>query len=330
MPRTLLHWLGGLGSLLLLLCWGASAAAVLVDGVAAVVNDDVILQSELLELLEPYRQEYAAKYDGRELQDRIRATARALLDAAIERQLLLQEAKRLEAAGRGIEIEESRVDEPIQKARERFDSDEEFRDALAEYGETMATFRKRREEELLARKVAALKWQQIDKEVTVLEQEVQGYYEKHREDFAIQPEKQFFKVFVPADASVPASERAVRRGMMEEVLAEVESGADIERLAERLGDGDTGVPVEVGRGDLPSELEREIRSMQEEEISHVLESREGFYIVKVLRAGSRQGFDHPQVRAKIESILRAERVQERYSEWLKKLRENARVSIYFR
>ena len=313
---------------LFLVC--ASAGAVLVDGVAAVVNNDIILQSELREVLESYRQEYAARYTGEELQNRMKATVRGVLDAAIERQLLIQEAKRLEAEGRGIEIEQAHIDEAMKRVRERFGSDEEFRRALAEYGETVATYREKREEDLLARRVAALKAKEFERELTVLEQDVRAYYEKHEGEFAVGPARELLKIFVPAEPSLPEADRMLRRGMMEEVLAEIKTGTDPERLAERFKSGDTSVPVEIDQGDLPSELEREISSMREGELSGVLESERGFYVVKVLHVDTWHGLDNPEIRARIERALRAERVQEKYNEWLKRLRDNARVAIYFR
>jgi|GEM_PF-3228377 len=316
--------------LLWLLFSCANCDAVLIDGVAAVVNDDVILQSELREILESYRQEYAAQYSGAELQERMRTTVRSVLDAAIERQLLIQEARPMEAAGRGIEVEDTQVDEAVKRVRERFDSDEKFREALAEYGETVATFRKKREEDILARRFAARKLKEIEKQVTILEEDVQAYYDKRRDDFAVEPASEPLRVFVPADSSLTEAERASRRNMIEEVLKEIKAGADPEGLAARFAAANASIPLEIARCGLPAELEREVSGMQEGEVAGVLQSERGFYIVKMPLTDAGRGLDNPEVRAKIESALRAERVQEKYEQWLNRLREKARISIYFR
>ncbi len=310
---------------LLLLPWCLNVQAKIIDGIAAVVNDDVILQSELLELVEPYRREYAAKYSGKELDDRIRSTARALLEAAIERQLLLQEAAR-----RGVEIEESMIDEAVKGIRDRFGSDEEFRKAVAEQGETMATFRRKHEEDLLARKMSQLKLQEIDKEVTISEQDVRDFYEKHKQELAADPKMEFLKMFVSADSSLLPDERAMKRRVLEEALAEVEAGADFEEVAERLAQDDKSGTLEIGRGDLPAELERAILSMREGDVSDILESEQGFYIVKVVRSEAPKVIYDDELRARIRPTLRRQLVQEKWNDWLKKLREDARVSIYFR
>jgi len=311
---------------LIVLPWCVNVEAKIIDGIAAVVNDDVILQSELFELVEPYRREYAAKYSGKDLNDRLRATARALLDAVIERQLLLQEAAR-----RGVEIEESMIDEAVKGIRDRFGSDEELRKAIAEQGETMATFRKKHEEDLLARKISQVRLREIDKEVTISEQDVRDFYEKHKEELAAEPKMEFLKMFVSADSSLPPDERAMRRGVLKKAMAEVEGGADFEELAERLAqDDDTSVTVEIGRGDLPAELNSAVLSMREGEVSDILESEQGFYVVKVLRSQFEKVTYSDELRARIRSALRKQRVQEKWNDWLKKLREDSRVAIYFR
>jgi len=324
-PRVILCWVSCTGCLLFLLPCFLGVEAKIIDGIAVVVNDDVILQSELLQLLEPYRQQYEAQYSGRQLNDKIRTAARGLLDAIIEKRLLLQEATRL-----GVEIEGSRIDEAVKKIRDRFDSDEEFRKALAEQGETMATFRRKHEEELIIRKMSSLKVQEIDKEVSISEQDVQHYYEKHEEEFEVEPKVELLKMFVSAEASLPADQRALRRGALEKVLAKVEDGADFERLAERLSEGDTDIPVEIVRGDVPADLKRAVSSLQNGEVSDILESEQGFHIVKVMRSDPQTAPDKDELRARIKATLRKLRVQEGWNEWLKRLREDARVSIYFR
>ena len=325
MPALILRWARCAGCLLLLLPCFVSVEAKIIDGIAAVVNDDVILQSELLQLVEPYRQQYEAQYSGRQLNDKIRMAAKELLNAIIEKRLLLQEATRL-----GVEIEGSRIDEAVKKIRDRFDSDEEFRKALAEQGETMATFRRKHQEELIVRKMSSLKVQEIDKEVSISEQDVQDYFEKHEEELLLEPKPELLKMFVSAEASLPADQRALRRGALEKVLEEVEDGADFERLAERLAQGDTDVPVEVARGDVTAELKRAVSSLQIGEVSNILESEQGFYIVKVMGADPQTAPDKDELRARIKATLRKIRVQEEWNEWLKRLREDARVSIYFR
>ena len=325
MPALILRWARCAGCLLLLLPCFVSVEAKIIDGIAAVVNDDVILQSELLQLVEPYRQQYEAQYSGRQLNDKIRMAAKELLNAIIEKRLLLQEATRL-----GVEIEGSRIDEAVKKIRDRFDSDEEFRKALAEQGETMATFRRKHQEELIVRKMSSLKVQEIDKEVSISEQDVQDYFEKHEEELLLEPKPELLKMFVSAEASLPADQRALRRGALEKVLEEVEDGADFERLAERLAQGDTDVPVQVARGDVPAELKRAVSSLQNGEVSNILESEQGFYIVKVMGADPQTAPDKDELRARIKATLRKIRVQEEWNEWLKRLREDARVSIYFR
>ena len=303
----------------------ANVRADIVDEVAVVVNDDVILRSELIELIEPYKQAYLAKSGRRRLDDAFLAQARMLVEDAIATKFLLQEARKY-----SIEIEETRIDEAMKKVQARFGSEEEFRNALADKGETVATWREKKMETLLAEKLTALKLRELRQEMTISEQEVRNYYEEHREEFGAEPKVTLIKIFVAADKSMSPTERSGKRAMLEEALTEIRGGVEFERVAERLSEDDGSTPVEVARGDLPAEVERAVFSMQEGDVSDIVESERGFYIAKVVRAASQEPPQISDVRAEIESKLRAGRVREKFDDWLKKLRENAQVQQYFR
>jgi len=325
LPRTVRCHPVATGLLFPLLLWCQSACAVLIDEIAAVVNEDVILRSELIELVEPYRQQYAAKYNGDELEARVRAAARTLLERAIEKMLLLQEAKK-----RGIEIEQQKIDEALKEIQGRFRSDEEFRKALEDQDETIATLREKVQEDLLVSRVTALKRQEVDKEITISEQEVRDYYETHKSDFATSCTLKVAMIFVRADKSMPTEETQKKKTRMEELLAELKGGADVQQLAQKFSEDARGAPVEIGRGDLPAEIEQTVFSMNEGDLSDILESEQGFYIVKVLSIAGQKNSEIANARAKIELLLREQRVQEKCNNWLKQLRDEARVSIYFR
>lgn len=212
---------GGLFSVSLL--YAANVRAEIVEEVAVVVNDDVILRGELIELIEPYKQSYLSESGRQRVDDRFLAQARMLVEEVIMGRLLFQEASK-----QGVEIEDSRIDEAVKEDQAKFASEEEFRNALADKGKTVATWRERKMESLLAEKFTALKLRQLRRDVTISEQEIQEYYEKQGEELSGEPSQ--------------------------------------------LSD----------------------------------------------------------VRAEIESRLRAGRVREKFNDWLRKLRENARVEKYFR
>ena len=75
------------------LAWGE---AEVIDGIAAVVNGDVITFSQVQEVASPEEQSLKQQYTGQELIDKIKETRLAVLNDLINRQLILQEFKKKE------------------------------------------------------------------------------------------------------------------------------------------------------------------------------------------------------------------------------------------
>ncbi len=309
----------------LLVLFPGSARSEIIDEVAVVVNDDVILRSELIGLIEPFKKVYLSE-SGRRLTDgAFLAQARMLVEEVIAGKLILQEARKT-----SVEIEESRVDEAMKEDQAKFGSEEEFHSALAERGETVVTWRERQKESLLVRKTTALKRRGFRQQVTIAEQDIQDYYEKHGKELGPGLKVSLMKILVAADKDMSPTERSEKKTLLEEALAEIKGGVDFEQVAERLSDGDAWAPVEVGLGELPSEVEQAVFSMREGQVTDVVGSDEGFYIAKVVRAASQAAPPISDVRAQIESGLRRMREQEKFNDWLDNLRENAQVQQYFR
>jgi peptidyl-prolyl cis-trans isomerase SurA len=67
-----------------------------IDGIAAVVNGDVITFSQVQEVAAPEEQTLRQQYQGQELIDKIKETRLAVLNDLVNRQLILQEFKKKE------------------------------------------------------------------------------------------------------------------------------------------------------------------------------------------------------------------------------------------
>ena len=99
-------WILGLG---LLLLPAPGARAQLRDGIAALVNDDVITFSDVQNSLGNTEEELAQSYRGNELMDKIRDARKDALEQLVERRLIIQDFKK-----RGGIIPESIIEGEIQ------------------------------------------------------------------------------------------------------------------------------------------------------------------------------------------------------------------------
>ena len=76
--------------------------AEVIDGIAAIVNNDVVTISQVRDLIGARERSLREVYRGQELEDKIKEMRTAAIKDLIDRQLILQEFKKLQAKGAAI------------------------------------------------------------------------------------------------------------------------------------------------------------------------------------------------------------------------------------
>jgi len=113
-------------------------AAQRLDGIAAVVNDEVVLQSDVEEQLYLFMMRAQAEPDST-VADTLR---RQILDQLIDEKLIVAEAKRQSVTVSDVEVNKQ-VDEAIKEAKERMGSPEAFKAQLERENLTEAKLREK-------------------------------------------------------------------------------------------------------------------------------------------------------------------------------------------
>ena len=116
-----------------------SIAAITIDKIVAVVNNEVITQSELDEILQRPRREINEKFDGEEEQQLLNKLTRELLNRLIEKRLQLQVARQKNITVGKEDVEAALNDIKLKNA---FIDDEAFKRALAQEGMTLEQYKK--------------------------------------------------------------------------------------------------------------------------------------------------------------------------------------------
>ena len=129
-----------------MLAWPRAGAARVIDGVAAVVNDDVILVSEINDAMRPLIREYRQRYSGADLRRRLRDVQEAVVSKAIEDRLILQVAAKAE-----IKAEKAQIDERLEAVIERFGSVEILEAELRQRGITIREYRTQIRDQIIMR-----------------------------------------------------------------------------------------------------------------------------------------------------------------------------------
>jgi len=139
-----------------------------IDGVAAVVNGDVITFSQVQEVSGPREHTLREQFTGQELIDKIKEARLAALSDLIDRQLIVQEFKKKQFS-----LPEYVVDDQIQNIiKEDFAGDRQaFMRTLNAQGYTLAKFRDAQRDKVI---VGAMRQNNVKWNFTATPQEIQA------------------------------------------------------------------------------------------------------------------------------------------------------------
>lgn len=303
-----------------------STSAELVDAVAATVDKEVILYSELIaEIGTEIESLRASATDAADFERRSTEIIRGALDLAIESKILYREAQKFD-----VQITDDEIEERMQSIRELYDTPEEFIRELQAAGESVSDFRERAKKQMMSQRISYSKLRTLEEEIVVSDQEIAEFYSENESEF-IQPEeirvRQIF-LLVGRDEEVRREARERLSRIRDEILA----GADFAELArahsQAPGAEEGGIIGWQKRGDLVQPLEDAAFALAADGVSELVETRGGLHILKIDERKDRHVVPLDDVRFQIEPVLRNQAAQARYDTWLNELRKRSRVRIF--
>ena len=258
------------------------------DRIVAVVNDDVIVASEL----ESSTRSIAAqlRQQGTRLPPE-RVLERQVLERLVLERLQLQVAERT-----GVQIDDEVLNEAVRSIAERNGlTVGQFREVLARDGFDFAAFR-----EDIRRKLTLeqLRRRQVDNRITVSEREIENLMETVARQAGIEGEYRLAHILIAVPEAAAPDQTEAARAEAEQVLADLRAGADFARTAVSVSDGQQALEGgDLGwraGSELPTLFAEVVPRMDPGDVSEVLRSPSGFHIVKLVDA--RYGGDEHIVR----------------------------------
>lgn len=300
------------------------AGAQPVNGIAAIVNDDIITFREVLREAQPAIME--AQKKGL-VDDKTRYELRlSVRDRLIEKLLTDQKVKEL-----GIRIGDDEIRQAIDDVKRQNNnmSHDQLEAALKAQGFTMAQYEAQLREQLERLRLVSM---EVRAKVHVSDKEAEEYYQTHREKYA---EDELFKarhIFIRVDEKAPPEEIRLAMQKALAVLHEARQGKDFVALAKEYSDdpaaktdgGDLGT---FKRGEMLADLEKAILPLKPGEVGELVSTPSGLHIVKLddRRSGAYKPFE--TVKADIRELLYRQRQDERFTAWMKELRAKASIII---
>src|ERR1043166_5403094 len=202
-----------------------------VDGVAAVVNGDVITYSQVRSLVGPREKLLRAQYSGEELVKRIKEAREAALQDLIDRQLIIQAFKK-----ENFQVPDHFIEDRMHDIiRTDFGGDRNtFIKTLEAQNYTMGEFKKMETEKMI---VQAMRARNIKFDLIASPVKVEEYYKTHRDEFTSKEQIKLRLIMVPSHAS--DGEAAAQRAMAEEIFTKLVNGAEFERMAQLYSEDST-------------------------------------------------------------------------------------------
>jgi len=302
------------------------ATAVVVDGIAAVVNGEVITLLELekagrLALEERLRTAPADE------QERLR---REVLSAVLG-QMVLVRIQSQRARQAGVQVSPAEVDTAILNIREdNRMSEEVLARVLQERGMTQEEYRSDIEDQI---RLSKLVQREIRAKVTATEEEISAWFNEHRLDWYRPDKIRIRHLLIPLPTGASTDELEAARARANALLDRVKAGTDFAALvrAETPGAASDSDPVsgELARGELFPALEAVAFALPVGGVSEPVQSPAGFHLVQVAEKTPAYEPALEDVRASIEQKIAERKSRERYDAWLKQLRADAIVEIRY-
>lgn len=319
------RWVGGLSIALgVLASWSVSAE--LVDSVAAMVDDEVILLSEIRGQV--YSQMDELQQSGITKAEYTRQVSRLLhetLEESIETKILYGEAVRM-----GVEVHDSEVENRIDTLRATFDTEEAFMGFLDRAGESLSDYRKQQRKKIMAQYMSGTKMRELRKGIVIAEAEVTQYYTEHKQDY-IQPEQIRIRQIM-LRARRGTDERAQAIATLKQLRDSIVAGADFEAIAKEHSQDqaaeDGGLIGWQQRGQLVPAIERVAFALEKGTVSEIVETQFGVHLLRVDDRLSADTLPLDEARALIEPQLRAQEANTLYEKWIQDLRRHSNVRVY--
>lgn len=275
------------------------------DKIVAVVNNEVITQSELQQFLALVYTQLASQYKGKELQEEFEKAKSGILNRMIEDKLILQEAKK-----KNIEVKDDRIKNRIEQIKQGFASQEGFEQMLSEQGLTLGDLRKRTKEQFMI-------FQLVDEEVrskTIAgPDEVTNFYQEHKDQFKESTQRKVSSIFLKNEQEAQEANNLLKQGQ------------DIVKVAEKFGQSPTNRLVKEGQ--LRKDIEDVVFNLKVRENSGPIKTEQGFFIFKLEEIVVAQQRSPAESYDEIYHYLLEQKFRDNMKEWLDALKKKSYIVI---
>src|SRR5437879_3687225 len=298
-----------------------------VEEIIARVNNEIITRSEYDKARQTAEEDAKSECQNRctpeQLQTDIEDRQKHALRDLVDQSLLVQRAKDM-----GVSVEPELIKRlDAIRTDNKLPSMEELESAVKAQGLNFEDFKNNIRNTLLTQRVIS---SEVGSHITIGDEEVSKYYEAHKAEF-VRPEQVALREIVVNTEGKKPEDLPDLKKKAETALKRVQDGEDFGEIAKRLSDGSTksqgGFLGVYKRGELSKELEDVVFKMKKNDLTDVLETKQGFLVLQVMEHYDEGMQSLPKVKNEIMDKLYSARMEPAMREYLKTLREQSYVVI---
>jgi peptidyl-prolyl cis-trans isomerase SurA len=308
-------------ALLPICCAAFAQEAQVVDGIAAIVNGDVITYSQVRELSAPREKLLRSQFTGQDLENKVQEVRKLALKDLIDRRLIIQAFKK-----ESFQIPDHIVDQRVHDIiRESFGGDRNtFVKTLEAQNYSLGEFKEKEMERII---VSAMRSHNVKTNYIISPTKIEDFYRKHRDLFTTKEEIKLRMIMISGQKDTGNAQ--AQKALAEEVLGKLASGGEFEQAAQIYSEDSTketgGDWGWIQHNTLAAPLEKFAFNMPVGRISSIIDYAGNYYVLKVedKRGGTTRSL--AEARADIEKKLiqdEAAQIQER---WIASLRQKAYI-----
>ena len=298
-----------------------------VEEIIARVNNEIITRSdynkELANAEDDAKQECQNRCSNEQLQASIEDRKKNALRDLIDQSLLVQRGKDM-----GLNVETDVIKQLDQiRTQNNLASMDDLEKAVTTSGLNWEDFKNNIRNKILVQKVVG---QEVGSHITIGHDDIVKYYDAHKADF-VRPEQVALREIEVSTAGKKEAEIPDLKKKAETALKRVQDGEDFGEIAKRMSDGATakqgGYLGVYKRGELAKPIEDVVFKMQKNQLTDVMDIKQGFMILQVLEHYDEGQQPLEKVEDEIQNRIYSERMGPAMREYLKTLREQSYVVI---
>jgi peptidyl-prolyl cis-trans isomerase SurA len=306
----------------------------IIDGVAAIVNDKVITFSEVKKQNDPTERTLRETYAGQDLVNRVKESRLSTLKNLVERELIIQDFNKKQFF-----IPESIIEERLKEVvQTQFDGDRTaFTRTIQANGVSLEQYKGELKDNMI---VGAMRGRNVTTAVIVSPFKIERYYQENIREFMQEEEVKLSIIYLRK--GLFKEKRVNAKGVEElydpaeaitqEILFKLDTGADFSELARSYSEGKNrdqgGDWGWTTKKDLREEIVKAAAGLQPGQISRLVVTDDGYYIVRLEDTRRSRVVSMNEVRNNIEATLIKQERLRLQQEWIDGLRSKAFIKMF--